>query len=255
MVLVGMRARSTMSLPSSTFTSWPQPLVTSRPAVPRGPASEPLPQLPAGQVPPSCSCCTELGTWGWGSFVRRPRPAPPGHLWLRLQGTWGGEAPACLARVSPLAGHVPSGATRYGEVSPHPASASCRRRVNVPRCQLQPCQLLHNYFCLKFRPICYLQGVREPVKEEGGASEGSARGREAAAARPGQDWGCRQSLDLGRGAPTSPTVREVEPKHQAEVTQVSTPHPLCLPRDQGGAGGAHVRHQEDCQQSSFQVEE
>ena len=51
-----------------------------------------------------------------------------------------------------------------------PTLDSSKYQLNVPQCQLQHRQLLHNYFCLKFRPICYLQGV------VGGASEG---GREA----------------------------------------------------------------------------
>lgn len=78
-----------------------------------------------------------------------------------LLGPW---PPQLFSRVLRALSHQ----VALGEPAP-PTLDSGKYQLNVPQCQLQHHQLLHNYFCLKFRPICYLQGV-------GGASKG---GREA----------------------------------------------------------------------------
>lgn len=77
--------------------------------------------------------------------------------------------------------------------------------------------------------------------------QGSTRGGEAAAAvAPAQDCGGRLSLSQGQGEHWGP--RNWAPWHQRltlAVRQwaepwVSTLYPFRFPRDEGGAGGAHV---------------
>lgn len=62
-----------------------------------------------------------------------------------------------------------------GEPAP-PTLDSGKYQLNVPQCQLQHRQLLHNYFCLKFRPICYLQGVGGASSLEGSSLEDNTEG-------------------------------------------------------------------------------
>lgn len=83
--------------------------------------------------------------------------------------------------------------------------------------------------------------------------EGSTGGREAiAAVALAQDRRGRQSVGQGKGEDLGPRVCPETPTgpalcqklrlngRQQGNPQVSTLYPFCLPRDEGGAGGAHV---------------
>lgn len=72
--------------------------------------------------------------------------------------------------------HPQSHQVALGEPAP-PPSTRASYQVNVPQCHLQHHQLLHNYFCLKFSPICYRQGVGgSRQRQEGGSLEGTREG-------------------------------------------------------------------------------
>lgn len=157
-------SQNTMPPPSSNFTRAPAtchgqgrlcpPLWTS------GPTSAPTQAI--HPLPPSTH--RALSTPGGAALWERQGLPHPECLSLRLR--------ECRMAPCQLPGWLPtllSHQVTPGEPAPHPphqlqlqqASSHCSR------CQLQHRQLLHNYFCLKFRPICYLQGVGAPAKEEG----------------------------------------------------------------------------------------
>uniref|UniRef100_A0A8C0S8A3 Syntaxin-1A n=1 Tax=Canis lupus familiaris TaxID=9615 RepID=A0A8C0S8A3_CANLF len=117
----------------------------------------------------------ELSTWKGGAVtLHRIGSTPPKVL------SGGGPTSASLApgSVTLVAGcsSPQSYQVTLGKPAPPPPSDSGKHQVNVPQCQCQHCQLLHNYFCLKFRPVCYPQGVGEPEKEERRLLGSSTRG-------------------------------------------------------------------------------